>query len=124
MLDEPVGNIQEFFSALDVGGAAEAVVVSQSILRDCYGIVLSTDCAAIIELWNSSGVVDASVVCLFGEGHVVFAEFTWSGTGILHGRFVPEGEMTLAAKKIGADYATVITEAWQKQHVSRDFSNY
>ena len=72
---EPVGDDKEFSAAFWVRAAAEEIVVSQSVLRDGDGVVLQADLAVIVELRNAAGIVEALIVGLLGEQHVVFAEF-------------------------------------------------
>src|ERR1700674_776364 len=98
MLHEPVGDTQEFVTAVPVPAAAEEVVVAQSVLRDRDGIVLPADLATVIQLRNAERVVGASVISLFGERHVVLAEFAGVRTQILLGNFMPEREMALATQ--------------------------
>ena len=69
--------------------------------------------AVIVELRNAGGVVEALVVRLLGEEHVVFAECVGGRVRILRGSFVPEGEMALAADQVGAEDASVVGETGQ-----------
>src|SRR5271169_3991396 len=96
MRTEPVGNDKEFSPTLWVRAAPVQVVVSQSILRDGDGVVLQADPAVIVELRNAGGIIEALIVGLLGEQHVVFAEFARGRIWILSGGFVPEGEVAFA----------------------------
>jgi hypothetical protein len=62
----------------------------------------------IVELGNAGVIVVSLVVGLFGEEHVVLAEFVGIGVGIFIGRFVSEGEMAFAAEQIGAEDAAIV----------------
>ena len=127
MVDQPIRDVQEFLVAVRAGSAAKKIVVAESVLRNGDGIVLAADGAVVIELRDPGGVVEAGVVCLFGEEHVIFAEFRGTRVRIFRRRFVPEGEMAFAAQKIGADDATVIFEAWQtgpEAEIARSISRY
>lgn len=118
MLDEPIGNPHEDLTAIYFSSAEEQVVIAQPVLRDCDGIVLSSDLAAVIELGYAGGVVNASVVRFLCEQHIVLAEFAGVRIEIFFRSFVPEGKVTLPAEKIGANDAAVIVEARQTLHKS------
>src|SRR5580658_3911650 len=105
---EPVGSDEELSAALGIGGAAVEIVVAESVLRDGDGVVLQADVAMIVELRDTGGIVGALIVGLFGEQHVVLAQFGGGRVGIPGGSFVPEGEMTFAAEEVGAENAAVI----------------
>src|ERR1051326_4525568 len=108
MVAEPVGDEEEFLTAVGIGGAAEEIVVSQAVLRDGDGVVLQADVAVIVELGDTGGVVSAAVVGFLGEEHVVLAECCRAGVGIFGGSFVPESEMAFAAEHVGAEDAAVV----------------
>jgi len=110
---EPVRGEKELALAFGICGAAKEIVVSQGVLRDCDGVVLAANLAVIVKLRDAVGVIDALVVGLRGKGHVIFTEVTGGGVEVFRGNFMPEGELALAAEKIGAENAAVVVQAGQ-----------
>ncbi len=110
---EPVRDYEEFAASFWVGRAMVQVVVSQSVLRDRDGVVLQADAAVIVELRDAGRIVEAPIVRLLGEQHVVFAQFLDGRIRILRGSFMPERKVALATEKVGAENAAVVAEAGQ-----------
>ena len=64
--------------------------------------------SVIIEHRDSVIVVKTAVVCLLEEGHVVFADFRNRTVGIDLGAVVPERQLALAWKYIGAKDSAIV----------------
>ena len=92
---QPVARGQEFLFSFVTRSLAEEVVVAQAPLRDRDGIVLQADLSVVIEHWNASGIVMATVIRFLAEQHVVFAKLMNARVRICLRSLVPEGELAL-----------------------------
>ena len=74
---------------------------------------MQANVAVIVELRNPVRIIGALVIRLFGEEHVVLAEFVRGDFGILGGSLMPERKMTFATEEICAENASVVVECGQ-----------
>src|SRR3954464_3568790 len=118
---QPVGSLPEFSLVLRIFRSAEEVVISQSPLRNCDGVVLQSDLAVIIQHGNSHGIAGPLVASLLYKRHVVLAQFSDWGIPVHFRRLMPEGKLAPARDQVGPKDTTVILIAAGQRHDGKFF---
>ena len=110
MIAEPIAGGKEFPFSIGVLFLSEEIVVSQSPLRDCDGVVLQADLTVVIEHRDARGIVMPRIVRFLGKQHVVLAKLMNTRVRIFFWSVVPESEMAIAGDKIGAENAPIVLQ--------------
>ncbi len=124
MLNQPIGYGEDLVAMRAESVSPKQVIVSQTILRDGDGIVLTADSSLIVEQGNVDGIEGPGIVCFFAKQHVVLAQFVCQSIGIFFRRFMPKTEMAAASEQIGTRNAAIVVEAGHDEMNPGIESNY